>query len=191
MKLSNSLNIYLARCIHEKVQTKDHQSYPFLYGKYALMNTDPIPENDIHIVFDCFKQLNKYPLVAIGNWQANHYAKTLSAKYASCKLIQLLDDTIGTRMYNMLRSNCFVFIDANHQNTDSTILLEAMYMQLPIISYASKMNQTLTNHQGWYYRNGIELNNLLKSLHTTNTTQNGMEMKKLFNSLQEKLHLIH
>ncbi|WP_439505874.1 hypothetical protein [Sediminibacterium sp.] len=181
----------MERCIHEIIQTKDHQMYPFLYGKYALMTSDAIPENDIHIVFDCFKKMNEFPLVAITNWQANNYAKAIYAKYSTCKLIQLFDAKIELRLFNMLRSNCFVYIEANRKKNDLSQLLEAMYMQLPIISYASYDNQKTTNHQGWYYNNGNELKYILKSLHTTNTTKNGLLMKRIFNFQQEKLHLIH
>ena len=179
------------RCIFEMIQARDHLSYPFLYGKYALINTEPEPENDIHIVFDCFKKTNEFPLIAIGKWDSNAYSKALYKKYADCNLIQMINSNIEWRTYNMLRSNCFVYIDANHKKDESIKLLEAMYMQLPIITYADYNNQELTNLQGWYYTNGIDLKIILKSLHQTNTAKNGLLMKNTFNYLQEKLHLIH
>lgn len=191
MVSANILKEIQNRCIYEMIQAKDHLLYPFLYGKYALINTAPEPENDIHIVFDCFKKTNYFPLIAIGEWDSNPYAKALYKKYEDCNLIQMINSKIEWRTYNMFRSNCFIYIDANHNNNDSINLLEAMYMQLPIITYADYNNQKLTNQQAWYYTNGIDLRLILKSLHQTNTAQNGLLMKQLFNYQQEKLHLIH
>ncbi|PJE47188.1 MAG: hypothetical protein CUR34_06590 [Sediminibacterium sp.] len=188
---ANILKEIQDRCIYEMIQARDHLQYPFLYGKYALINTNPEPENDIHIVFDCVKKLNEFPLVAIGKWDANPYAKALYKKYADCNLIQMINSNIEWRTYNMFRSNCFIYIDANHKKNDSIKLLEAMYMQLPIITYADYNNLKLTNQQGWYYTNGIDLKIILKSLHQTNTAQNGLLMKQLFSCQQEKLDLIH
>ena len=103
----------------------------------------------------------------------------------------MINSNIEWRTYNMFRSNCFIYIDANHKKNNSISLLEAMYMQLPIITYADYNNQKLTNQQGWYYTNGIDLKIILKSLHQSNTAQNGLLMKQLFNYQQEKLHLMH
>ena len=47
-----SQKLLIDHCNHEIIQTKDHTQFPFLYGKYALMITEPEPENDIHIVFE-------------------------------------------------------------------------------------------------------------------------------------------
>lgn len=179
------------RCKHEIIQPKDHTLYPFLYGKYALMITEPDPENDIHIVFDTFIKLNQYPLVAIGNWQSNAYGQALYEKYTNSYLIKLLYPQMQERALNMLRTNCFIYLDAHHQKNETASTIEAMYMQLPIIAYESEYNKIITGNNAFFYKQSTDLKALLHSLHPTKTAINGELMKKNINCLLEKLHLIH
>lgn len=178
-------------CNHEIIQTKDHTLFPFLYGKYALMITEPEPENDIHIVFDGFEKFNQYPLIAIGNWKANAYGQALYERYQNSYLIKLIDPQIQLRTLNMLRTNCFIYIDSHHQEDNSASLLEAMYMQLPIIAYASDYNKTLTQNNAMFFKHSNELMEVLYSLHPSKAANYGVLMKQTISSQLEKLHLMH
>lgn len=179
------------QCNHEIIQTKDHTLFPFLYGKYAFMITDAEPENDIHIVFESFIKLNQYPLVAIANWNANAYGQTLLDRYKNNYLIKMLDPQIQLRTLNMIRTNCFIYIDAYHQPDETYSLLEAMYMQLPVIAYDSEYNKKLTGSGAFYYKTMIDLLIILQSLHPMKAYENGALMKQIFNSQLEKLHPMH
>ena len=179
------------QCNHEIIQTKDHTLFPFLYGKYALMITDAEPENDIHIVFESFIRLNQYPIVAVANWKATAYGQTLLDRYQNNYLIKMLDPQIQLRTLNMLRTNCFVYVDAYHQADETYSLIEAMYMQLPVIAYDSEYNKKLTGNGAFYYKTMIDLLIILQSLHTMKAYANGALMKQLFNSQLERLHPKH
>lgn len=178
-------------CNHEIIQTKDHTLFPFLYGKYALMITEPEPENDIHIVFDAFEKFNQYPIIAIGNWKANAYGQALYERYQNSYLIKLINPQIQLRTLNMLRTNCFIYIDAHHLNNPSATLVEAMFMQLPIIAYASAYNVALTLNKAMFFKNSIDLIEILYSLHPTKAANYGVLMKQCINSQLEKLRLTH
>jgi hypothetical protein len=178
-------------CNHEIIQPKDHTLFPFLYGKYALMITEPDPENDIHIVFDSFIKLNQYPIVAVGNWQSNPYGQALYEKYKQGYIIKLLNPQIQLRTLNMLRTNCFIYLDAHHQKNETASLIEAMFMQLPIIAYKSEYNKLITANNAFYYRQASDLIELLHSLHPTKAAINGALMKSTLNSQLAKPHLIH
>lgn len=178
-------------CSHEIIQTKDHTLFPFLYGKYALMITEPEPENDIHIVFDGFEKFNQYPIIAVGNWKANAYGQALLERYQNSYLIKLIHPQIQLRTLNMLRTNCFIYIDSHHLVDKSASLIEAMYMQLPIIAYASEYNTSLTQNNAMFFKHSIELIEILHSLHPTKAANNGVLMKQTISSLLEKLHPMH
>lgn len=179
------------QCPHEIIQTKDHTLFPFLYGKYALMMTDAEPENDIHIVFESFIRLNQYPLVAVANWKATAYGQTLLDRYQHNYLIKMLDPQIQLRTLNMLRTNCFIYIDAYHQTDKTYSLIEAMYMQLPVIAYDSEYNKKLTGNGAFYFKTMIDLLIILQSLHPMKVYANGALMKQIFNSQLEKLRPKH
>lgn len=179
------------KCLHEIVQTKDHTLYPFLYGPYALMMTEPEPENDIHIVFDCFVKLNQYPIVALGNFKSNAYGQALLEKYSNNNLIKLIELPLQERTINMLRSNCFIYIDAHHFVNQTTSLIEAMFMQLPIIAFASIYNQLATDQKALYYKRAHDLLEILQTLHPTRTANFGSAMKKTLTDQMERFHLVH
>ncbi|MDP3392801.1 hypothetical protein [Sediminibacterium sp.] len=177
-------------CNHEIIQTKDHTLFPFLYGKYALMITEPDPENDIHIVFDGFEKFNQYPIIAVGNWKANAYGQALFERYQKSYLIKLIDPQIQLRTLNMLRTNCFIYIDSHHQEDNSASLIEAMYMQLPIVAYASDYNKAITQDNAMLFKHSTELIEILHSLHPTKAANNGVLMKQSISSQLEKLRLM-
>ncbi|OYZ00075.1 MAG: hypothetical protein B7Y37_12470 [Sphingobacteriia bacterium 28-36-52] len=177
-------------CNHEIIQTKDHTLFPFLYGKYALMITEPDPENDIHIVFDGFEKFNHYPIIAVGNWKANAYGQALFERYQKSYLIKLIDPQIQLRTLNMLRTNCFIYIDSHHQEDNSASLIEAMYMQLPVVAYASDYNKAITQDNAMFFKHSTELIDILHSLHPTKAANNGVLMKQSISSQLEKLRLM-
>jgi ABC-type molybdate transport system substrate-binding protein len=181
----------LDSCTHEIIQTKDHTLFPFLYGKYALMITEPEPENDIHIVFDAFEKFNQYPIIAVGNWKANAYGQALYERYQNSYLIKLIHPQIQLRTLNMLRTNCFIYIDSHHLEDQSASLIEAMYMQLPIIAYASTYNTALTENNAMYFKHSSDLIEILYSIHPTKAANYGVLMKQCISSQLEKLRPIH
>lgn len=181
----------LDSCTHEIIQTKDHTLFPFLYGKYALMITEPEPENDIHIVFDAFEKFNQYPIIAVGNWKANAYGQALYERYQNSYLIKLIHPQIQLRTLNMLRTNCFIYIDSHHLEDQSASLIEAMYMQLPIIAYASAYNTALTENNAMYFKHSNDLIEILYSIHPTKAANYGVLMKQCISSQLEKLRPIH
>lgn len=173
-------NDYLQRnCTKEVITSSDQQNYPFLYGKYALLTSPIEPSNDIHVVLDTFLQFSEYPIVVCGNWKANAYAEAVYEKYHQHYSIHLLNNITDLRVLNMLRSNCYVFLDAYYQPNNDWSLIEAMFMQLPVIAFASPYNFNLTSNKAMYYKMPTELLEALKSLHPTKASEIGNSMKEV------------
>jgi hypothetical protein len=168
-------------CSKERITPNNHITYPFLYGKYALMTTPVLPANDIHVILDSFLKFAEYPLVVCGDWNNNAYAEAIYQKYKGYYAIHLLDTVTDQRTLNMLRSNCYVFIDSYYQPNNDPSLIEAMFMQLPILAFASHYNVNLTSGKAMYYRMPTELLAALKSLHPTKASELGNTMKAVIN----------
>jgi len=169
-------------CNKEVITPRDHIAYPFLYGKYALLTTPVLPGNDIHVVLDAFLKFAEYPLVICGDWEDNSYAEALYTKYNRNHAIHLLNTVKDLRTLNMLRSNCYVYIDAFYQPDHNTSLIEAMYMQLPILAFASHYNINLTSNKAMYYKMPTDLLAALKSLHPTKAAEIGNTMKEVIST---------
>ena len=103
----------------------------------------------------------------------------------------MLEPQIQLRTLNMLRTNCFVYIDSYHQIDETYSLIEAMYMQIPIIAYDSEYNKKLTGNGAFYFKTLIDLLLILQSLHPMKAYANGAFMKQMFNSQLEKLRPTH
>ncbi|MDD2793403.1 MAG: glycosyltransferase [Sediminibacterium sp.] len=177
-----SLTYLQNHCNKEVITPRDHITYPFLFGKYALLTTPVLPGNDIHVVLDVFSKFTEYPLVICGDWKNNSYAEALYTKYSNNHAIHLLDTVKDMRTLNMLRSNCYVYIDAFYQPDHNTSLIEAMYMQLPVLAFASHYNINLTSNKAMYYKMPTELLAALKSLHPTKAAEIGSTMKEVISN---------
>ncbi len=159
------------------ILAKDHTRFSFLYGKYALMITALEPENDLHLIFDLFESNVEYPLIAVGNWNSSPYSQALYAKYKNHKHLHLIEPQTQLRTLNMLRSNCYIYIDAHHHVDERNSLIEAMFLQLPVIAFASTYNKKLTENKAIYYKSASDLFLALKSLHPAITSENSTDMK--------------
>jgi hypothetical protein len=178
----------VSHCKYEPVQQKDPINYPFLYGRYAFTQATIEPANDIHILLDLFERFTNFPLVISGNWFANSYAEALYIKYHQQQSVHLLDAAIQERVLNMLRSNCYVYLEPNHLSTRNTALAESMYLQLPVIAYASDTNLAITTGKAIYYKTTSELLLALRALHPAKASELGFTMKSV---IEEKLNLYH
>ena len=174
--LATELNL---SCKAERILSNDQLDFPFLYGKYAFISTPIDPENDIHLVLDTFLKFSEYPIVVCSSWYKNSYADAVYSKFHQYRFIHFLNDDIDQRTYNMLRTNCYVYIDSQHQSDKNNSLLEAMYMQLPVIAFASSYNIKLTSNKAMYYKMPTELLAALKSLHPAKAAKIGANMKEI------------
>lgn len=172
-------------CKNEPVQQKDALLYPFLYGPYAFSSTCIEPQNDIHILLDFFERQADFPLVICGNWRANSYAEALYFKYCHHHSVQLLPIITDVRVFNMLRSNCHVFIEPASSDIQARLLYEAMYMQLPLVVYASARNIRTTLNNALYYKTTSDLRMVLQSMHANKKMEIGVALRNQLNKLIE------
>lgn len=148
--------------------------YPFLAQDYAFSVCRIEPENNIHILLECFSKLSK-TLVIVGNWEYSTYGKNLFAHYASLENIHLLSPIYDQDLLNELRSNCSVYIHGHSAGGTNPSLVEAMMLGLNILTFDVDYNRATTENQAMYFSDASSLRSLIES----ESIHNAEQMKEI------------
>ena len=148
----------------EKINLNLLSKYPFLDNKYAFSVCRIEPENNIHVILEAALQLETFPLVIIGNWNASHYGSELKRQYMNYDYIHLVDPIYDQKKLDMIRSNCHVYLHGHSAGGTNPSLVEAMNLGLPIIAYGANYNKETTDNKALYFDNSSELKELLSEV---------------------------
>lgn len=163
--LSNIIEYGADHTLKVSPSEEDLHEYPFLNKPYAFKVCRIEPENNIHIVLEAFSQFVKFPLVMVGNWNNSEYGKKLKAQYQDSGNIILLDPIYNQHKLDLLRGNAYVYVHGHSAGGTNPSLVEAMFLNLPVIAYGVSYNKTTTEQKALYFRNTEDL---LQILNTTN-----------------------
>lgn len=141
----------------EKIQKSDLKAYDFLGSDYAFKVARIEPENNIHVILKTFSEIRNYPLVIVGNWDNSAYGRALKKEYGNRQNIYLLDPIYESRQLNVLRSNAKIYVHGHSAGGTNPSLVEAMYLNLPIISFDVIYNRVTTNNQGLFFSTSDDL----------------------------------
>jgi glycosyltransferase involved in cell wall biosynthesis len=125
--------------------------YPFLNIDYAFKVCRIEPENNIHLVLEAFARYGKIPFVLVGNWNHSEYGKNLRALYRQYKNLHLLDPIYDQKELNVLRSNCTIYVHGHSAGGTNPSLVEAMYLELPVLAYGVIYNRITTENKALYF----------------------------------------
>ena len=157
-----------------------HQ-FPFLSEKYAFKVCRIEPENNVHLILEAFSEYPLLNIVLVGNWNNSAYGKQLKLQFDSFENIYLLEPIYNQNILNQLRSNCYLYIHGHSAGGTNPSLVEAMYLELPIIAYDINYNIETTANKARYFKSKIDLTNHLKSLNKSEISSIGLEMKNIAN----------
>jgi glycosyltransferase involved in cell wall biosynthesis len=138
--------------------------YPFLNEKYFLSVGRSQIDNNQHLLLETFFQMKDKKLVIIANWEFNEYGRELKKKYAGTENIVILDAIYEQNILDTIRANCDVYIHSQSQCGTAPSLVEAMTLNLPIISYNVPTNRATTDNKSLYFSTSEELINIISSL---------------------------
>lgn len=155
--LSHLIEYGADHCHKQAIDLGTIQKYPFLKQAYAFKVCRIEPENNIHLVLEAFANLPDQKMVIVGNWKNSEYGKRLQTKYQSYKNLHLLDPIYDQVELNILRSNCKVYIHGHSAGGTNPSLVEAMYLQLPIIAFDVSYNRATTDNSCLYFKTAEEL----------------------------------
>lgn len=152
-------------CSKVEATEKDREEYPFLSGKYAFKVARIEPENNLHVILKAFSCVPDETLVIVGNWNNSDYGKDLKEYYSRFSNLILLDPIYDRRGLDLLRSNATYYVHGHSAGGTNPSLVEAMYLQLPVLSFDVIYNRVTTNNQALFFHDEESLKQVLNNIH--------------------------
>ncbi|MBB78562.1 MAG: glycosyl transferase [Crocinitomicaceae bacterium] len=166
-------------CNNEEMTKKMISENPFLNEKYALKVSRIEPENNIHTVLNAFSRIENLNLVVIGNWNNSNYGKKLKLKFESYKNIHLMEPIYDQNILNQIRSNCYIYIHGHGAGGTNPSLVEAMYLNLPIIAFGINYNIETTGNKAKYFNNENDLINIINKITLKEVNSIAINLKEI------------
>lgn len=175
---------------------EDIQKYPFLNDDYAVKVCRIEPENNVHIVLEAFKQKSDMNLVLVGNWNNSEYGKRLKEEYGSVNNIHLYDPIYNQREIDLIRGNAGLYIHGHSAGGTNPSLVEAMYLELPVIAFEVSYNITTTEGKAIYFSSVADLIEQLEWINDERLTELADKMTAIarrrytWNNIAKKYELL-
>lgn len=147
-----------------EMEAEDIEEYPFLAKDYAFKVARIEPENNLQLILEAFAQVPKENLVIVGNWEYSLYGKELKDKYSKYDNISILDPIYDPRKLNLLRSNCKFYVHGHSAGGTNPSLVEAMYLNLPVVSFDVIYNRVTTNNKALFFHDLKDLITLIANI---------------------------
>lgn len=156
------------------------EKYGIKERKYGFKVCRIVPENNLDLILEAFKEVPSIDLVIVGNWDFSDYGKNLREKYTAYPNLKLLSPIYDQQILDELRSNCGIYVHGHSVGGTNPSLVEAMNLGLCIFSYDVSYNRETTENKAFYFSSKEELQNLL----LTNTNDDvitlcGEQMKEV------------
>jgi len=143
---------------------KDFHQYPFLKINYGFKVARIEPENNIHVILEAYASCPDHAFVIVGNWDNSEYGRSLKSEYKQHRNIYILDPIYAPRCLNLLRSNARYYVHGHSAGGTNPSLVEAMYLELPVLSFDVIYNRTSTNNEAIYFSDFYELKALIQQV---------------------------
>ncbi len=157
----------------------DHEKYWFLRFVYAIKVCRIEPENNVHLILKAFANVNKYPLVIIGNWNNSEYGRLLKKEYGSHENIILLDPIYDQKTLDLLRVNASLYVHGHSAGGTNPSLVEAMSLGLPVLSYDVSYNRTTSENKAAYFKKEEDIISFLENTSIGSIKKIGTSMKEI------------
>ncbi len=152
-------------------RTNSHPSlikkkHPFITEKYVVSVSRAQEDNNLHLLLEAFESIDNLKLVLISNWEVSEYGRNLKKKYGDSKNSILLDAIYDQTELNLIRRNAFLYIHSHSKCGTAPSLVEAICLNLPILSFDVPTNRETTRNSALYFKNTSELIEILSNLET-------------------------
>lgn len=168
---------------HAKVQRLSQSpelvtKYPFMMRDYYVKVARIEPENNVEMILQSFSEMNDV-LVIVGNWSKNAYGQRLKKEFGELPNIHLLDPIYERKEIDSIRSNAKAYVHGHEAGGTNPSLVEAMNLELPVISYKVSFNVATTEEMADYFSDKEELKHRVKSMTKEHLANNRSAMKYL------------
>jgi glycosyltransferase involved in cell wall biosynthesis len=164
---------------HRKLNQNNKLKYK-LPQEYAFKVARIEPENNLKLILKSFKKTG-FPLVIVGNWQASVFGRNLKHAYKNIKNIVMLEAIYNQNVLDEIRSNSILYIHGHSAGGTNPSLVEAMWLGLPIFAFDVTFNRYTTENKAAFFKNSLELENLLNGFKSNSFLNNGEKMKLIAN----------
>ena len=141
----------------KKSEINKKEVFDFCQKPYAISVCRVEPENNLQLILEAFSWQTKIFLVIVGNWKNSNYGLSLLRKYENFQHIHLLDSIYDSDKINSLRSQAFVYVHGHSAGGTNPSLVEAMFLELPILAFDCVYNRYTTENKCVYWSNSDEL----------------------------------
>ena len=121
-----------------------------LPSDYALALCRIEPENNIAMILEAFA-LSRKPLVFVGNWNNNAYARTLRERFGSVPDIFLIDPIYEAGALHTIRARASLYVHGHSAGGTNPALVEMMHFGLPIVAFDCIYNRYTTEDRARYF----------------------------------------
>ena len=141
------------------------EKYSFLNSQFALSVSRAQEDMNIHLLIGAFKKVPKKRIVIISNWHISEYGQNLydenADKYDN---IILLDAIYDSKELDTIRSHTSLYIHTHSLCGTAPSLVEAMSLNIPIISFDVPTNRFTTENKTLFFKDVFSLIQILKDL---------------------------
>lgn len=165
-----------------KVDINDEllKKYPFADKDYYVTVSRAEPDNKIHIVMDAFKTTPEKVVVIISNWNVSEYGITLyNENVNKYKNIYLLNAIYDKMELNFVRSNAIAYIHSHSFCGTAPSLVEAMCLDLAVISYDVPTNHYTTDDKALFFKNSADLAEIIEETSHYELSEIAQKMKEI------------
>lgn len=141
------------------------EKYSFLNSEYALSVSRAQEDMNIHLLIEAFKQVSDKRIVIISNWHISEYGRKLYEENINKnENIILLKAIYNSEELDTIRSNTSLYIHTHSLCGTAPSLVEAMSLNIPVISFDVPTNRYTTENKTLFFNNVPSLIQLLKNL---------------------------
>lgn len=139
------------------------------------------PENNVHVILDAFSKLAAHSLVIVGNWNNSQYSCKLRERYASCNNLYLLDSIYDLGKLKSLRLRASFYVHGHSAGGTNPSLVEAMHFGKAVLAFDCDYNRCTTEDKALFFKDGEDLQQLIKSLDKTAFEKVGQDLIDIAN----------
>ena len=166
-------------CTRESILQDDIEKYPFLSGEYLFKVARIEKENNIAMILEAFAKLPEKTFVLVGNWGNSDYGINLKEQYSKYPNLILLNPIYDSREINLLRTNCSLYVHGHSAGGTNPSLVEAMCLQLPILSFSVSYNRVTTESKAFYFSTSQDIINTIHKMDDGRLRDNAEEMYRI------------
>lgn len=166
-------------CKKEAATENIVEKYPFLSQNYAFKVCRIEPENNVHLILEAFAACPNLPIAIVGNWDRSDYGKALKQQFKEFNHIHLINPIYDQTILNQIRSNCHVYIHGHSAGGTNPSLVEAMFLELPIVAFGVQYNKETTENKALFFDTSFDLIEIVTNLEQRELKTISQQLKKV------------